>query len=389
MKYVMNYSFILLLMVCSSATSASLGTGFAKPLLITFEVADNNEKEPNVVATAETIINAPIDEVWAVLAEDWAAIGKWSSGVSHSQGFGAPIGGSEYSVRACEITAAGFDDTKEEILEYDGDDYLITYQLADGLPGFVKDAINVWTLEETPGGTLIKGKTTMRATGVMGFMMKGMMKGATRKTLESMARELKYYVETGELHPDKIESNAKVAKKDAKLRKKVVSVEVEQEIDASADKVWKIIGEDFEKISDSNPDCPYSEWADGFDTAEVGAKRIMYMTEKRDDKYFVDEIAKFDPENRHITIEIANEEGFGMLNIEYTWVNMDVTRISDNKSLLKIRFNYLTKPRLFKGLAKGSMRKGFQKYAYGIDYHAETGAIVTEEKWEEIKHLYK
>lgn len=350
--------------------------------------AATEDKKPNVVATAETVIKAPIKDVWAILAEDWAGIGKWSSGVSHSQGFGEPIGGSDYTIRACEITAAGFDDTKEEILEYDAQNHLIRYELADGLPGFVKDAINVWTLEETSEGTLIKGKTTMRATGLMGFMMKGIMKSATRKALESMARELKHYVETGALHPDKIESNGKVAKKDAKMRKKVVVVEVEHEIDASADKVWEIIGEGFADIANSNPDCPHSEWAEGFDTAEVGAKRIMYMTDSREKKYFVDEIVKFDPENRHITIEVINKKGFP-LNVEYTWVNMDAAKISENKTVLKIRFNYLTKPRFLKGLAKGGMRKAFQKYAHGIDYHAETGEVVTEEKWEEIKHLYK
>ncbi|WP_298542949.1 SRPBCC family protein [uncultured Aquimarina sp.] len=347
------------------------------------------EKEPNVIATAETIINAPIKDVWSILAEDWAGIGKWSSGVSHSQGFGQPIGGSDYTIRACEITAAGFDDTKEQILEYDDQNYLLKYELADGLPGFVKDAINIWTLEETANGTLIKGKTTMRATGIMGVMMKGIMKGATRKALESMTRELKHYVETGELHPDKLASNKKVAKKEAKMRKKVAFVDVQQEIDAPAERVWEIIGTNFANIADSNPDCPYSEWADGYHKAEVGAKRIMYMTDSRDKKYFVDEIAKYDPANYHITIEITNKKGFGTLNINYTWVNMDVEKISENKTLLKIRFHYLTKPKFLKGLAKGSMRKGFQKYAYGIDYHAETGELVTEKKWKAIKHLYK
>lgn len=365
----------------------NIDSAFAKAEPSEVKVTEK-EKGPNVVATAQAIIKAPIEDVWAILAEDWAGIGKWSSGVSHSQGFGDAIGGSEYTIRACEITAAGFDDTKEQILEYDAENHFIRYELADGLPGFVKDAINVWTLEETPEGTLIKGKTTMRATGVMGWMMKGIMKGATRKALESMARELKYYTETGNLHPDKVASIEKIAKKDAKMRTKVVSLEIEQKIDASADRVWEVIGTNFEKIAASNPDCPISEWADGYDTAALGAKRIMYMTTNKEKKYFVDEIAAWDPENHKLTIEITNKEGFGNLNIEYTWVNMEVVDLGADTALLKIRFNYLTKPRFLKGLAKGSMRKQFQRYAYGIDYHAETGEIVDEKKWNEIKNLY-
>ena len=354
----------------------------------TYLFADmSKNKEPNVVATTQEVIHAPIEKVWAILAEDWAGIGKWSSGVSHSQGFGEPIGGSAFSIRACEITAVGFDDTKEEILEFDMENHLIRYQLSDGLPGFVKDAINVWTLKETANGTLIKGKTTMRATGTLGWMMKGIMKRATRKALESMATELKYYVETGKLHPNKVASNEKIGKKDLKMRKKVVSIAVDHIIDVPVEKVWQVIGEGFADIADSNPECPSSEWVDGFDKAEIGAKRIMYMSNKKNKKYFIDEIVEYDPSNHKITIEVVNKKGFP-LNTEYTWVNMEALSVGGQQTQLKIRFNYLTKPRILKSFAKGSMKKAFQEYAYAIDYHVETGEKVTKAKWKEVKHLY-
>ncbi|PRX53987.1 SRPBCC family protein [Flagellimonas meridianipacifica] len=350
-------------------------------------VTKDKKKKPNVAANAEIFIKAPAKDVWAVFAEDFAGIQKWSSGVSHSEGFGEAIGSSPYSVRACEITAAGFGDAREEILNFNEDDYEIRYALYEAIPGFVKDFINTWKFREQDGGTYVSAQSEMRATGVMGFMMKGIMKGATRKALESMCEELKYYIENGEPHPEKVASNEKIATKDAKMKKKVVSFEIVQEIDAPVDRVWEVIGEGFADIANSNPDCPKSEWFQGHTKAELGAKRIMYMKEN-EKKYFIDKIAKWEPENHHITIEVIKKKGFP-INADYTWVNMDATSMGPNKTRLKIRMNYLTKPRLLKGMAKGNLKKTFQRYAYAIDYHSETGENVTRDKWKEIKGNYK
>ena len=349
--------------------------------------AKSMEKAPNVEATATAIfIEASVEKVWAVLAEDFAGIGKWSSGVSHSQGFGNPIGDSPYSIRACEITAAGFDDTKEEILQIDSDSYLLRYSLFDGLPGFVKDAENVWKLESRDGGTYVSARTEMKATGIMGFAMKGMMKGATRKALESMTEEIKYYIEKGEPHPNKVASEEKIASKDAKLRKKVVSFEVTQEIDAPVELVWKVIGEDFGNVYKSNPLSTYSKYLDGFETPGLDAKRIMYMSENKK-QYFVDKISKWVP-NKHLTIEVDEKAGFP-IRPGYTWVNFDLETINSDKTQLKLRFNYLTKPNFLKGMAKSSLKKNFQEYAWAIDYHVRTGEVINKENWKTIRKNYK
>ena len=340
-----------------------------------------------VSATASIFIDAPKEKVWEVLADDFAGIGKWASNVSHSQGFGPQIGGSPYNIRACEITAAGFDDTKEEILEYNADDFVLKYELSDGLPGFVKDALNTWTLEEQNGGTLLSGHTTMQATGVMGFMMNGLMKGATRKALENMCRELKYYVETGEPHPDKVAATEKEAKQHKKMRDKVISFTVSQEIAAPVDRVWQVIGEDFADVSNSHPKSPKSEWLLDYSEPQVGARRIMYMS-ANEKKYFIDKIAEWDPENYHLTIEVVDKKGYP-INVEHTWVNMDAESLDANRTRLQIRFNYLTKPTFLKRLAKANLKKQFQEYIQAIDYHVMTGEIVTNENWKQIRKNYQ
>jgi uncharacterized protein YndB with AHSA1/START domain len=168
-----------------------------------------------IIAQSEITINASVDAVWQLFAEEFAQIGKWSSGVNHSVGAGANIGNSEYSERACEINAVGFSDTKERMLQYD-EKQLLRYSLYQGLPGFVTNAENTWTFQKTAGGTQVFGKTEMQVKGIMGFLFQGVMKQNLKRVLGQMAAEAKYYIENGQPHPDKIKAIASYTQKQAR-----------------------------------------------------------------------------------------------------------------------------------------------------------------------------
>ncbi len=171
-------------------------------------------KNPNVNAASEISINASAEKIWQVLAVEFGDIGKWASGVDASEGSGDSINGSTCSERACKISATGFSDTKERITIYDKKGYLLRYTLFHGLPGFVKDAYNTWQLiPKTDSETLVKAHTEMRATGIMGTLMKGFMTRSTQKVLVAMCEELKHYVENGEPHPNKVKAIAKYHRK--------------------------------------------------------------------------------------------------------------------------------------------------------------------------------
>ncbi|MEW7292408.1 SRPBCC family protein [Aquimarina sp. 2304DJ70-9] len=347
---------------------------------------DMDRKKSNIQATYKIEINAPIDKVWEVLAVDYAGIGKWASGVNHvveSSGEGIT------AKRFCSISASGFNDTRERVIKFEPENHYFEYELYEGLPGFVKYSINKDKLVAKGNKTIWISTNDMRVGGFMGLTMKWMMRKQLTKVLENKAQELKYFVETGKPHSRKVNIMKNKAIKDTKMREKVMSVVVERDIDAPIDRVWEVYGKGFADISKSHPDCPHSEWSPGHDTAQEGAMRVMYMTDSRKKKYFVDKIAKYNPEKYHITIEIVDKKGYANMNKEYTWVNMDAEEITEKKTRLKIRFNYLTKPKFFKGLAKGPLRKAFERYAYGIDYYAKTGEPVTKKKWKEIKHLYR
>ena len=166
-----------------------------------------------VLARSQITIDASVDRVWQVLAEDFAAIGKWSSGVDYSEGSGKGINGSKHTERACKISAVGFSDTKERILQYDHNRTL-RYSLYHGLPGFVTSAENTWTLEEISSNTThIVGQTEMHVKGIMGFLFRGLMRSNLDRVLAEMAEEVKYFIEKGRPHPKKLKAIAKYEQK--------------------------------------------------------------------------------------------------------------------------------------------------------------------------------
>ena len=196
---------------------------YATLLLLLFSnilMSQNMEKQKadNVSATYGIAIDAPIEKVWAVLAVDFGGIGKWASGVNHSEGVGQGEGleGATCSERACKINAIGFSNAKERIIKFDAENHILAYTIYEGVPGFVKNFVNQWTLEQRGAGTLVTARSTMRATGLMGWMMKGFMRSSTEGVLRKMGEELKHYVEKGEPHPRKVEAIAKFEKKNAK-----------------------------------------------------------------------------------------------------------------------------------------------------------------------------
>ncbi len=169
-----------------------------------------------ITASFEIEVHAPVGEVWRVLAEDFAAIGDWSSGVKSSTGSGPSVNGSQCSERACEIAAAGFSDTRERILEYSPKE-LIRYELYDGLPGFVTKATNSWYFRDSDGRTHIKGQTDMQVKGLAGTLMSGLMRKNLTRVLGEMATEAKHFIETGTVHPKKLKLIKKLSRRRRKM----------------------------------------------------------------------------------------------------------------------------------------------------------------------------
>lgn len=330
-------------------------------------------KVPNITATYEIEIAAPIDSVWQALAIDYGGIGKWASGVNHvieSAGSGLT------ARRSCEISAAGFNDTKEQIIRFDPENYYYEFELYEGLPGFVDYSVNKDKLVAQGDKTRWISTNDMRVSGLPGLMMKGFMQKKLMEVLAAKARELKHFVETGKPHPDK-----RIAM--AKLEDKELFV-VEHTIDAPVTAVWKVLVDDFAQVADSSPLSPKSEFVTGYSKVEVGAQRYMYKSANLK-KYFRDEIKEIDDKNYDFVIEVVEAKGYPNT---FTELEFDLTSVAANQTHLAIIFSYQTKPKFLQKRIKKTIKRDIQDYIFALDHHIETGEKITNKNWNSIRQNY-
>lgn len=157
-------------------------------------------------------INATPERIWSVLAHDFAKVGDWTSVVLTSApntDVGAPddatVGG-----RVC--TAPGFGDVKETFTTYDEAGRKFSYK-ADGLPGFVKNVTNSWSVTAQGENTSMVAMKMNLTTGGIGKVMTPILKNQMGKAGSTMLDELKVYIERGEISAKKKKQLAKLAKK--------------------------------------------------------------------------------------------------------------------------------------------------------------------------------
>ena len=158
---------------------------------------------PKIVSIERTtVINAPLEHLWKVSADEFEHIDRWDGNVKSSHPSGntvvnAPVGG-----RVCNLYSGG--KTVERFIEFDNSKYTFTYEIAEGLPGFVISARNTWLHEAVAGNkTKLTMRVVMRVKGILGRIMQCPMKLQMGKVLGTAQEELKHYIETGQPHPRK------------------------------------------------------------------------------------------------------------------------------------------------------------------------------------------
>ncbi|TAI46862.1 SRPBCC family protein [Flagellimonas allohymeniacidonis] len=159
----------------------------------------------------EISVKKPVSEVWEVLGNQFDQAHKWATGLYHSQGSGMPkINGATCSIRECKTQQGKI---REEIRVFDPENYVLGYEVVEGFPFFVKSGVNNWKLAQIGSTTLVSMDFNLETKGLVGAVMKPMMKMQMTRIIENVLKDFKYYVETGIPSPEKEKEMLKLSKK--------------------------------------------------------------------------------------------------------------------------------------------------------------------------------
>jgi len=146
------------------------------------------------------MLDAPIDRVWKIVGEDFTDIGAWAAAVPSSKELdGAAVDGAPAAGRTCAVAVPGFDYLEETITNFDASEKAFTFQINEGLPGFVTSGFSNWKLtSEGDDRTKVVVESTIETKGIVGSIMGPMLKLNLKNTLKGLERDLRAIAETGE-----------------------------------------------------------------------------------------------------------------------------------------------------------------------------------------------
>lgn len=154
-------------------------------------------------------VNTTADKAWAVIS-DLGNIDQWSSMVYYSECTQNAEGGAR-------VSETSMGKMTENILTFDADNMIISYDAkGDKMPFFVKHLENNWkikTINTNNCRIIMKAKANIMKP--FNIFPGPMMKMQLSKALDGMIKELKHYLETGEVAQSKVKANEKLKKKTA------------------------------------------------------------------------------------------------------------------------------------------------------------------------------
>jgi hypothetical protein len=162
--------------------------------------------------TKQIMIHAPADDVWAVLAREFAQIGHWATGVLESSAVrsAAKPDGAKMAGRECAID--GFGTTYEIFAHYDEQGMTMGYTVRGELPSPLSSAFNHWTVRAAGANqTLVEVRPEIELASWPGAIMAPVMRLTFGRTMGILLDDLKYYVEQRRPSPRKLDEMDRIA----------------------------------------------------------------------------------------------------------------------------------------------------------------------------------
>lgn len=149
--------------------------------------------------TRQVRVDRTADEVWEIVGRGFGDVATWARAVAASRPVPGPgTGGAPCQGRTCTIAVPGFTELTEELTEYDEHRRTLAYRAASGMPAFVLEATNRWSVEEgaDPGACIFTMEAEVRLSplSIVAGPALGLYLGRIGR---NTCRDLKTYAETG------------------------------------------------------------------------------------------------------------------------------------------------------------------------------------------------
>lgn len=169
-------------------------------------------------------------------------------------------------------------------------------------------------------------------------------------------------------------------------QKKAQGFTISRTINAPAESIWKVVGEDFGAIANSHPSVISSNYLNGSLKGGEGAERVCNLNEKGT-RFVHEKQIMFNPEEFTFKAQVYHADGVPM-DPKYTYAIYRVIPLSNSSSKLEIEMSYRTKPAFLGWLIKGKYKNTLKDYLIAVEHHVLTGENVTKDNFKTIKKQY-
>lgn len=104
-------------------------------------------------------LNAPANEIWALMGEGYGDVGQWARGLKGSHLRDPGAGMVQGAIRVCERDNGQA--IHEQARIYDPHSMTLSYTVVDGMPSWVAEASNTWTIRPDGLGCVVTARAVL------------------------------------------------------------------------------------------------------------------------------------------------------------------------------------------------------------------------------------
>lgn len=158
--------------------------------------------------------------------------------------------------------------------------------------------------------------------------------------------------------------------------------EFKEIINASLEKTWEVLFNQYGEIHIHNPTMEFSEYMNGGSKGELNCVRHCKFSKK----LYLDEKITEVIENKFFKV-VVERHNLPLLNeMSATY---ELTSIGDNKTEVKMTSYSTTSPGFMIYLMRGQLGKSLKQHLFGLRYFIETGNTVNNKNYTKVFKSYK